>query len=165
MTHAHETLLRTKCNYTGAQPYWDEERDASHFANSSIFDAEGGFGGREAGCVRDGVFKDYELIIGPGKNNTKHCLERAIDDVASQAASKFFLDFVRNSTTFEEAWERIEFYPHSAGHSGVGGEVSYFSISALRVCAAFANNFGAPDVEPHLKPRRSDVLRPSCVCG
>lgn len=124
MTWAHEHLLRTKCNYTGAQPWWDEERDASRFANSSLFEPHLGFGGRTSGCVVDGPFANYTLIIGPGKNNTVHCLERGIDDVASQASSSYWLDFVKNATTFEEAWDRIEFYPHSAGHSGVGGEVS-----------------------------------------
>ena len=72
----------------------------------------------------DGPFAHYSLEIGPGYNNTKHCLSREIDDVSSQAASSFFLQFCKNATTYEEAWDRIEFYPHSAGHSGVGGEVS-----------------------------------------
>jgi tyrosinase len=72
----------------------------------------------------DGPFANYTLEIGPGYNNTKHCLSREIDDFSSQAASSFFLQFCKSATTYEEAWDRIEFYPPSASHSGVGGEVS-----------------------------------------
>ena len=78
----------------------------------------------------DGPFAHYSLDIGPGYNNTKHCLSREIDDVSSQAASSFFLQFCKNATTYEEAWDRIEVYPHSAGHSGVGGEVSQRRIDS-----------------------------------
>jgi hypothetical protein len=105
--------------------WWDEERDASHFANSSVFNSVSGFGGRSPGCVMDGPFAGYSLIIGPGYNNTEHCLSRDIDDVSSQASSAPWLQFCAEASTFEEAWDRIEFYPHSAGHSGVGGEVCY----------------------------------------
>jgi tyrosinase len=110
--------------------WWDEERDASRFVNSTVFDATYGFGGRSPGCLTDGPFANYSLTIGPGHNNTQHCLSRDIDDVSSQAASTFFLEFCGNATTYEEAWDRIEFYPHSAGHSGVGGEVCRGEITS-----------------------------------
>ncbi|KAJ4348598.1 uncharacterized protein N0V89_009976 [Didymosphaeria variabile] len=94
LIYAHESILQTECNYTGAQPYWDEPLDAGNFSSSVVLDAVTGFGGNGAGlsnCVNDGPFKDYVNAIGPFQQITDHCIDRRIDDCASaQAASKDF---------------------------------------------------------------------------
>jgi hypothetical protein len=64
---AHETALRTRCNYTGAQPYWAEERDAGAFATSEILAEFGGDGVGEEGCIAAGPFANYTSSIGPGR--------------------------------------------------------------------------------------------------
>lgn len=87
------------------------------------FDPNEGFGGRSPGCVKDGPFANYTLIIGPGKENKEHCLSREINEEASTAASTFYIQYCKEASTFVDMWDRIEFYPHSAGHTGVGGEV------------------------------------------
>lgn len=49
----HEMLLQTQCNYTGAQPYWDETGDTEsyqgHMGDSPVWDATTGFGGNGTG--------------------------------------------------------------------------------------------------------------------
>lgn len=66
LVHTHETILRTECNYTGTQPYWDEVLDAGNFTHSVVLDPETGFGGDGYGannCIKDGPFKDYVVSL------------------------------------------------------------------------------------------------------
>ncbi|KAL0640687.1 hypothetical protein Q9L58_000358 [Maublancomyces gigas] len=120
---AHERLLREECGYTGAQPYWDEARDAGHFSSSDVFNARDGFGGDGAGpgnCIQDGPFERYLLHMGPGYSNTEHCITRSIDDDVSNAASPRAIDECLRQPNFANAWPCIETNPHVAGHRGVG---------------------------------------------
>ena len=101
--------------------------DAGKFSEATIFDPELGFGGdgRESdGCITDGPFKDYENCIGPGFENTFHCIDRNISDYLSRGSSQSNVDKCDEFDTFEKAWPCIEGAPHSGGHMGVGLEVS-----------------------------------------
>jgi hypothetical protein len=49
LIHTHEYALKTECNYTGTQPYWQESLDAGNFTHSIVLDPEIGFGGDGAG--------------------------------------------------------------------------------------------------------------------
>ncbi|KAI5803525.1 hypothetical protein DFH27DRAFT_524926 [Peziza echinospora] len=125
---AHETLLREACNYTGGQPYWDEARDAGKFSLSSIFDPETGFGGsgdkNNKNCISDGPFKDYTLVMGPGYENTTHCLERSLNNTASLMSEQRNVDACMKHTEFSAAWPCLEDLPHRGGHNSVGGEMA-----------------------------------------
>jgi hypothetical protein len=69
--HAHEKLLREECGYMGAQPYWDEAKEAGKFSKSKIFDPVYGFGGDgtgkgadgsgSGGCIETGRFASYTV--------------------------------------------------------------------------------------------------------
>lgn len=125
--HAHETLLRTECGYTGAQPYWDEERDAGHFSTSEVFASENGFGGDgtgPGGCIETGPFSNYTLVTGPGFADTEHCIGRKIDDEISKGSSKAEVDACLEAETVKDAWACMSNQPHYAGHSGTGGEMA-----------------------------------------
>ncbi|SPQ25703.1 18e28050-06f6-45fc-b018-0118a96aaa27 [Thermothielavioides terrestris] len=87
----YENALRTECNYTGYQPYWNWDRYAKDPANSPLFDgSEGSMGGNGAkvahqgipipgapspynvippgdggGCVTTGPFKNMTVNVGP----------------------------------------------------------------------------------------------------
>jgi tyrosinase len=159
--HAHEKLLREECGYTGAQPYWDEEKEAGEFSKSKIFDPKYGFGGDgtgPGGCIETGRFASYivssssfplgsirfltgasqQLHTGPSYENTKHCLTRQISDSASSYASK---ELVKNCIAFPDfktAWPCIALNPHYAGHTGVGGEMADAISRLVTVHAIFS---------------------------
>lgn len=139
--YAHETLLQNECNYTGAQPYWDEPSEAGNFKRSNIFSPTTGFGGdgdpsagvvswslegvhQSAGCITDGPFKDYRLHIGPGMDNRGHCISRNISNSASSGVSRQEVQRCMNMKNFATFWPCLEQRPHSGGHFGVGGEMS-----------------------------------------
>lgn len=63
---AHEILLQTECNYTGAQPYWDELSDVTNapLEDASVFDPDTGFGSGNTssdGCITDGPFVNLTM--------------------------------------------------------------------------------------------------------
>lgn len=90
----HEDLLRTECDFTGTQPYWDWsiDADAKNTPNSPLFDPVTGFGGNgkrtdsnEPGfqrCVIDGPFANTNLTLAMGWPNMNdpgdrlHCFTR-----------------------------------------------------------------------------------------
>lgn len=125
---AHETLLREACGYTGAQPWWEEQRDAGKFALSPIFSPNTGFGSAtgtgESSCVVDGPFAGMMLSVGPGYSNELHCLSRKVNETASLMSEKVHVDACLKLPTFETAWPCIENLPHRGGHNGVMGEMS-----------------------------------------
>ncbi|KAF2187156.1 Di-copper centre-containing protein, partial [Zopfia rhizophila CBS 207.26] len=129
--HAHEHLLKTECNYTAGQPYWDESLDAGNFSRSIVLDPETGFGGDGIGtdrCIKDGPFKDYVNAIGPGRTISDHCIDRRVDDCTSQLADRKYVDECMQMRNFSTLWPCIESAPHSAGHGGIGGEASPSSM-------------------------------------
>ncbi|KAF2712702.1 Di-copper centre-containing protein [Pleomassaria siparia CBS 279.74] len=128
--HAHETLLRTVCNYTSPHPYWDEAMDASNFVSSVLLSPTTGFGGDGVGnesCIADGPFKDYVNPVGPGSRVNDHCITRklgACESVyASRLAGREFVDACMGRERWGEFWPCVEFGAHSAGHGGIGGEM------------------------------------------
>ena len=128
LMHAHETLLRNECGYTGAQPYWDEVHDAGKFTTSDIFDATYGFGGDGVGtgankCIKTGPFANYTLHVGPGTANTDHCITRSISNQFSANSGKVNIDECLSKPSYATAWPCMEAKPHAGGHGGVGGEM------------------------------------------
>ncbi|KAF2194377.1 amino acid transporter [Zopfia rhizophila CBS 207.26] len=119
---AHEYILQTECNYTGAQPYWEEVLDVDDLAGSVVFDPETGFGGNSNGsCVTDGPFTQLQLHITQYTNYANYCLTRDFSTTIYQGANQTHLDECYASTTYEEAWMCYVSSPHTAGHGGVGG--------------------------------------------
>lgn len=125
---AHETLLREACGYTGAQPFWEEPRDAGHFSISSVFSPTTGFGSAtgvgENNCVADGPFAGMMLSVGPGYSNQLHCLSRRVNDTASLMSQEANANACLQLPTFDKAWPCIENLPHRGGHNGIMGEMS-----------------------------------------
>ncbi|OAG01602.1 Di-copper centre-containing protein [Paraphaeosphaeria sporulosa] len=127
LMHAHEHILRTDCNYTGAQPYWDEPLDAGNFSSSVVLDPVAGFGGNGTGpknCITDGPFMDYVNAIGPFQQVSDHCIDRKIDECASAQAAAKNVDQCMASGNYSTFWPCLENAPHGAGHGGVGGQMT-----------------------------------------
>jgi tyrosinase len=125
--YADEHVLRTDCNYTVSQPYWDEPLDAGKFSHSIVLDPVTGFGGNGAGpnnCIVDGPFKDYVNAIGPFQQITDHCIDRKIDECSSAQAAAKNIDQCMNSGNYSTFWPCLKSSPHGAGHGCVGGQVS-----------------------------------------
>ncbi|KAH8813802.1 hypothetical protein DL96DRAFT_1685119 [Flagelloscypha sp. PMI_526] len=129
MMWAYESALITDCGYTGAQPYWNETKDAGAFTKSALLQANDlSFGGdgvaSNSNCVSTGPFANLTIHVGPGSQITNHCLNRAISDRSSQSAGQSYVNTCMAKTTFSEAWPCIENNGlHPAGHGGVGAEM------------------------------------------
>ncbi|KAK7718911.1 hypothetical protein SLS57_006021 [Botryosphaeria dothidea] len=121
---AHEILLQTECNYTGAQPYWEEVLDVTALNESSVFDPDTGFGGNgvgDDGCVADGPFQNLTLHINQTSNYANYCLSRDFSSTSFQTANQTYIDACYASGNYSEAWQCYKKNPHTAGHAGVGG--------------------------------------------
>ncbi|KAI1339821.1 amino acid transporter [Xylariaceae sp. FL0016] len=122
---AHEILLQTECNYTGAQPYWDELSDVTDDAleNASIFDVNTGFGNGSVdddGCVTTGPFVNLTLHINQTSNYDNSCLKRDLNQQGFNLANSTYLDECRASQNYSTAFECYMVSPHVAGHSAIG---------------------------------------------
>ncbi|KAL1620945.1 hypothetical protein SLS54_005877 [Diplodia seriata] len=121
---AHELLLQTECNYTGAQPYWEESLDVTALNASSVFDPTTGFGGNGAGddeCVADGPFQNLTLHINQTSSSASYCLSRSLDADNFQKANTTYIDECYASADYDTAYQCYKSSPHTAGHAGVGG--------------------------------------------
>jgi tyrosinase len=101
-----------------------------------VLDPKHGFGGDGRGrkrCIRDGPFAGYTNSLGPGYENTRHCIDRQVTDVVSRGSSQANVNACLAKATFAEAWPCIENQPHLGGHGGVGGQVSltFSSVNLL----------------------------------
>ncbi|CAJ2507926.1 Uu.00g091120.m01.CDS01 [Anthostomella pinea] len=130
----YESDLRSWCNYTGAQPYWDWSLDAvspEAFLKAPVFDAVDGFGGNGpyvdsandpsvvahipgktgGGCITDGPFKDRKVSMGPGKSTklNPHCLRRDIaPEFAASKLNSTMVDWVLSADNFLEFDIRVQ---------------------------------------------------------
>jgi tyrosinase len=132
----HEQLLQDECNYTAAQPYWDEQRDAD--ASTSLADAavwgsdDLSFGTTNGGCVVDGAFANTTLHLNQYwgvANYTSYCMSRTYDDSYWAWANSSYSDTCMAKETYSDVWPCWSKYPHSSAHLAVGGTVS--SVSTL----------------------------------
>ncbi|KAK0752696.1 hypothetical protein B0T18DRAFT_450835 [Schizothecium vesticola] len=127
--YAHEQLLRNECGYKGAQPYWDETRDAGKFYKSDVLDPVTGFGGNGVGangCIVDGPFANFTNNLGPGYRvgDSLNCINRFVNDAISVMAGQEYLDFCLKKKTYVDFWLCAENAPHRSGHGGVGGKMT-----------------------------------------
>ncbi|KAF2844815.1 Di-copper centre-containing protein [Plenodomus tracheiphilus IPT5] len=140
-----ESTLRSECNYTGAQPYWDWTLDSpasnSTLLASPVFQAFGGNGSATTGCVEYGPFAGTATLnIGPGDSMKKNprCMTRIIQqdlfDFRSNWSDIFepllqlkkyvqvqlFID----ELDFLKPEDQIETFakPHGLMHSVIGGD-------------------------------------------
>ncbi|KAM7191450.1 tyrosinase [Rhypophila sp. PSN 637] len=131
--HAHERALREECGYKGAQPYWDEPRDAGNFINSDVLDPITGFGGNGTGnggpqpgmgCIHDGPFANFSNNLGPGYfQGTPNCIYRFVNDTVSLMSSQPYVDECKAKPNYLKFWPCLEAAPHVGGHGGVGGKM------------------------------------------
>ncbi|CAN9189060.1 unnamed protein product [Alternaria alternata] len=144
-----ESVLRSECNYTGAQPYWDWTLDNASTGNGSILtspvlEAFGGNGVEPSGCIQRGPFSGNDsLNIGPVESMAQNprCLTRAVDvdmferganwdevyPPTMQANNYYQLQNFIDGLSFVDEADKIPtsagINPHGLGHMGVGGDI------------------------------------------
>lgn len=137
---AHEILLQTECNYTGAQPYWDELATTEDIAagiafnESDVFDPDTGFGGTGTGddlCVTDGPFANLTLHMNRTSNYADYCLSRDFSPTSIQNGNSTYVDACFASSNYSEAWQCYKSKPHTAGHAAIGGTVSASCVQSI----------------------------------
>lgn len=121
----HEYLLQSECGYEGGQPYWNEVLDMDDLAGSVVFDPDTGFGGEGSDCVTDGPFVNLTLHMNSSGTTEDYCLTRSFNSNGFQSGVQANLDECFNMTTYEDAFDCYQVNPHTAGHSAVGGTVSW----------------------------------------
>lgn len=142
----HEKLLQDECDYTGAQPYWDEQRDADasvYVADASVWGSdELSFGATQDGCVVDGAFANTTLRLNQlwgVRNTTEYCLSHHYDDSYWAWANSTYSDTCFAKANYSDASPCWSKYPHFSAHVAVGGTVS-LSIQFLNIYRARANS-------------------------
>lgn len=106
----YESTLRSECNYTGTQPFWNYELDSpdncGHFNSSPVLKDFGGFEvppnhatqcpffthDQEhicGNCVK-GPFANYQVYLGPGNNfsSTARCLTRWVHPTFAESGTR-----------------------------------------------------------------------------
>lgn len=125
--HAHATILKTECNYTGTLPWWDEALDASSndfFQSSKWFGANGS---PVDNCVTTGPFANRTEHIGPLEETTDYCFARKFNQskrVSYGARANIDAGYEFGGVELEDFYGYMALYPHVAGHQAVGGVVS-----------------------------------------
>ncbi|KAK8045295.1 hypothetical protein PG993_005319 [Apiospora rasikravindrae] len=120
-----EQMLREECNFDRAFVFWDEKKDAGHFAEFDMFSPDyfGSLPGPTDGagtCIKDGAFANTTLHVGPGTGNSPHCLSRAVDETATANCDQNFEDYCLSKETYPEFESCWEYGPHGYGHNGIG---------------------------------------------
>lgn len=121
------SVSRSLTAKTNIRRYWQEQLDAGNFASSIVFDPVFGFGGGldAQGCVTTGPFAHYVNHLGPGYENTDHCIDRQINETYSAITSQRDVDECLVQPDWVGAWPCIENKPHIGGHGGVGLQVRF----------------------------------------
>ncbi|KAF2269165.1 Di-copper centre-containing protein [Lojkania enalia] len=125
LVYTFEDILRDECGFTGSLPWFDESRYAGRFAQSSIFSGSW-FGGIALGgnCVTDGQFARTTLNVGPGPNNTPHCLARNGDASKTANTNSQIVSACNARTSYADMAACSEGGAHAWGHNGIGAVMS-----------------------------------------
>ncbi|KAI9055630.1 hypothetical protein LZ554_000574 [Drepanopeziza brunnea f. sp. 'monogermtubi'] len=132
--HAHETMLKTECNYTGTIPWWDEALDVAsgNFFQSDMW-SDVYFGGNgssevnennEQNCVTTGPFANRTEHIGPLEQTTDYCFARKFNETKGLiygARANVDACYEFGSAEYESFYNCMAYAPHIAGHQATGG--------------------------------------------
>jgi len=178
-----ESVLRSECNYTGAQPYWDWTLDnPSTNANGSIYTspvlkAFGGDGSGTDGCIKDGPFAgNASLNIGPVESlaSNPRCLTRSVDfdlfngstgwediyPATMEAKNYYQLQAFIDGLSFVKDEDKIRTSafqsPHGLGHMAIGGDVRNLVLLQPFLCASILTPYS--DQRYLLLPQRPALL-------
>ena len=131
MIHAHESILKSECNYAGTIPWWDEALDAASgdFFQSDMWEDQwlGGNGSSVDNCVVSGPFANRTEHVGPLETTTDYCFARKFNQtkgLSYGARSNVDACYEYGGSEFEAFYNCMALYPHIAGHQAVGSVVS-----------------------------------------
>lgn len=131
----YEFMLRSKCGYSGALPYWDWTVDSQAPEKSELFSPKwfGGNGDPEnQWCISDGQFQEWTAVY--LEDRPAPCVQRnwrgrngAMPTFHSDIEIEEILQLSKDSyNTFRK---NVEVGPHGQVHVNIGGDMSGTSTS------------------------------------
>ncbi|KAK1842747.1 tyrosinase central domain containing protein [Colletotrichum chrysophilum] len=142
--HTYEQTLRQKCQYGGAQPYWNWVLDSRDLSQSPVWDSELGFGldgGSEGDhCVEKGPFagRRYAWRHLPEKGIAEmepHCLSRwfrdrhSLEDAIYDRISPEYVNETLNAADYSSFFKKFEAGAHNAIPMFIRGEWLNFTAT------------------------------------
>lgn len=110
-----EQVLRSECGFNRAFPWWDETKDAGHFASADLFTSNYYFGNLpqlnngNPSCISTGAFKGVSAHIGPGTSQTTHCLSRGVTEDNTAQCNTAFLNYCNQRTVYPDFETCLEY--------------------------------------------------------
>ncbi|KAI0153968.1 hypothetical protein BJ166DRAFT_372560 [Pestalotiopsis sp. NC0098] len=122
-----EQVLRIECGFDRGFVWWDETKDAGHFAQSDMFTSSNYFGplpglnNGQPSCINSGAFAGMITHIGPGNSFTTHCISRGVTEQNTAQCNTNFVNYCLSRAAYADFETCLEYGPHGYGHNGIGG--------------------------------------------
>ncbi|KAI1430536.1 hypothetical protein GGR50DRAFT_206813 [Xylaria sp. CBS 124048] len=123
LIYTFEQALRNECSFTGPMFWFDETKHSGSFQNSDLFTSQylGSLRNNANYCVNDGQFAGLTINVGPGNQNTPHCLSRNGDIADTLQCNTIYVNMCMANSRYKDFERCFEYGPHGYGHNGVGG--------------------------------------------
>lgn len=110
-----EQVLRIECGFDRGFVWWDETKDAGHFAQSDMFTSSNYFGplpglnNGQPSCINSGAFAGMITHIGPGNSFTTHCISRGVTEQNTAQCNTNFVNYCLSRAAYADFETCLEY--------------------------------------------------------